>query len=101
VKQDWVNWNISAVCPMIYHGFYKENITWIGQAVKEGVQALNGKFPLYAGLYLPDFKNDAELQQGIENALSHGAAGVSLFGDVSDGALAALKTASSKTSQLK
>ena len=86
---------------MIYHGFYKENITWIGQAVKEGVQALNGKFPLYAGLYLPDFKNDAELQQGIENALSHGAAGVSLFGDVSDGALAALKTASAKTSQVK
>jgi uncharacterized lipoprotein YddW (UPF0748 family) len=101
VKQDWVNWNISGVCPMIYHGFYKENVTWIGQAVKEGVQALNGKFPLYAGLFLPDFKNDAEVQQGIENALRNGAAGVSLFGDVSDGALLALKTASGKTTQAK
>ncbi|MGI4885725.1 MAG: family 10 glycosylhydrolase [Janthinobacterium lividum] len=96
VKQDWVNWNISGVCPMIYHGFYKEPVAWIGQAVKEGVQALNGKFPLYAGLYLPDFKNTTELQQGIENALDNGAAGVSLFGDVTDAALAALKTAAAK-----
>jgi hypothetical protein len=101
VKQDWVNWNISGVCPMIYHGFYKENITWIGQAVREGVRALNGKFPLYAGLYLPDFKSDAEVQQGITNALSNGAAGVSLFGNVSDGALLALKTASAKVSPAK
>jgi uncharacterized lipoprotein YddW (UPF0748 family) len=96
VKQDWVNWNISGVCPMIYHGFYKENVTWIGQAVKEGVTALNGKFPLYAGLFLPDFASPAELQQGIENALRNGAAGVSLFGDVSDAALAALQTAAAK-----
>jgi len=96
VKQDWVNWNISGVCPMIYHGFYKENVAWIGQAVAEGVQALKGKFPLYAGLFLPDFKNNAEVQQGIENALRNGAAGVSLFGDVSDGALLALKTASAQ-----
>jgi hypothetical protein len=96
VKQDWVNWNISAVCPMIYHGFYKENVAWIGQAVAEGVHALKGKFPLYAGLFLPDFQNDAEVQQGIENALRNGAAGVSLFGDVSAGALAALKAASNK-----
>ncbi|AMJ67040.1 family 10 glycosylhydrolase [Hymenobacter sp. PAMC 26628] len=94
VKQDWVNWNISGVCPMIYHGFYKENVAWIGQAVAEGVGALNGKFPLYAGLYLSDFKNDAEVQQGIELALRNGAAGVSLFGNVADGTLAALKSAS-------
>jgi len=98
VKQDWVNWNISGVCPMIYHGFYKENIAWIGQAVAEGVKALNGKFPLYAGLYLPDFKSGNELQQGMENALSNGAAGVSLFGNVTDAALAALKNAAAKTS---
>lgn len=96
VKQDWVNWNISGVCPMIYHGFYKENVGWIGQAVAEGVGALNGKFPLYAGLYLSDFKDDTEVQQGIELALRNGAAGVSLFGNVSDGTLLALKTAAAK-----
>jgi hypothetical protein len=96
VKQDWVNWDVSGVCPMIYHGFYKESVAWIGTAVAAGVKALNGKFPLYAGLYLPDFLTDAEVQQGIENALSNGAAGVSLFGKVSDGHLAALKNASVK-----
>lgn len=98
VKQDWVNWNVSAVCPMIYHGFYKENVAWIGEAVAEGVAALDGKFPLYTGLYLPDFNNDTELQQGMENALSNGAAGVSLFGNVTDPVLTALKNASSKIS---
>ena len=93
VKQDWVNWQVSGVCPMIYHGFYKENVAWIGDAVAEGVKALNGKFPLYAGLYLSDFKNDAEIQQGIVNALHNGAAGVSFFGTVTDGVLLALKNA--------
>ena len=96
VKQDWVNWKVSGVCPMIYHGFYKENVSWIGTAVSEGVKALNGKFPLYAGLYLPDFKNDDELSQGINHALVNGAAGVSLFGDVTDASLAALKKGSIK-----
>jgi hypothetical protein len=95
VKQDWVNWKINGVCPMIYHGFYKENVSWIGTAVAEGVKALQGKFPLYAGLYLPDFKNDEELGQGISNALVNGAEGVSLFGEVTDASLAALKKASS------
>jgi len=93
VKQDWVNWKVTGVCPMIYHGFYKENVAWIGDAVAEGVKALNGKFPLYAGLYLSDFKNDAEIQQGIQNALHNGAAGVSFFGTVTDGVLQALKNA--------
>lgn len=94
VKQDWVNWQVTGVCPMIYHGFYKENVAWISGAVAEGVKALNGKFPLYAGLYISDFGNDTELQQGMENALHNGAAGVSLFGNVTDNVLLALKNAS-------
>ena len=81
VRQDWPNWNLSAVFPMIYNGFYKEPIHWIGTAVEEGVQALNGKFPLYAGLYLPDFNNPAELKDAILLAKKKGAAGVSLFGE--------------------
>ncbi|GAB2686275.1 hypothetical protein GCM10027037_05150 [Mucilaginibacter koreensis] len=84
VRQDWTNWNLTGICPMIYHGFYRENIGWIGDAVAEGVHFLSGRFPLYAGLYLPDFKDAAELQQGVEIALQNGAAGVSLFGSPSD-----------------
>ncbi len=70
---------------MIYHGFYKENVSWIGDAVEEGIHVLAGKFPLYAGLYLSDFKSDDEIRQGIQYALKNGAAGVSLFGDISKG----------------
>jgi hypothetical protein len=83
VRQDWVNWNLDAVMPMIYHGFYRENVSWIGDAVDEGVKALHGRFPLYAGLYLPDFHGNYEdLDQGVKLAVKHGAAGVSIFGDV-------------------
>jgi hypothetical protein len=97
VRQDWVNWKLSGVCPMIYHGFYKENVEWIGDAVAEGVQGLQGRFPLYAGLFLPDFKNQDELQQGIKFALAKGAAGISLFGDVTEEVLRSLEKSSALT----
>ena len=76
---------------MIYHNFYKENISWIGDAVKEGVRGIDGRFPLYAGLHLPDFKDDVELRAGVKCALDNGAGGVSLFGDVTDNVLDVLK----------
>ena len=98
VRQDWVAWNLNGICPMIYHGFYKEDVAWIGNAVEEGVNALKKKFPLYAGLYLPDFKNAAEVQQGMEYALKNGAAGISLFGNVSEEVLVALQQASKSVS---
>ena len=94
VRQDWTNWNLDGVCPMIYHGFYKEQVSWIGDAVEEGIHFLCGRFPLYAGIYLPDFKSDEELEQGIKTALSHGASGISFFGNVSDNVLSILKQAS-------
>src|SRR5882762_3244137 len=82
VRQDWTNFKLDGVCPMIYHGFYKESVSWIGDAVAEGIHVLDGKFPLYAGLYLSDFKNDEEVRSGIQYALKNGASGVSLFGRV-------------------
>jgi len=94
VRQDWTNWKLTGVCPMIYHGFYKEPVEWIGDAVAEGVRFLDGRFPLYAGLYLPDFKSTDEIQLGMQYALKNGAKGISLFGKVDDQVLAALKTAS-------
>ncbi|WP_140938721.1 family 10 glycosylhydrolase [Sphingobacterium lumbrici] len=81
VRQDWTNWKLSGVFPMIYHGFYREPVGWIGTAVNEGVQVLNGKFPLYAGLYLPDFKTTDELKEAIRLSKKNGAAGISLFGE--------------------
>ena len=91
VRQDWTNWDLTAIYPMIYHGFYKEQTPWIGTAVKEGLKGLNGRFPLYAGLYVPDFKDKNDLRDGIRYALDSGAAGVSIFGQVDDEMLALLK----------
>lgn len=92
VRQDWTNWELNAVFPMIYHGFYQEDVKWIGDAVKEGVHFLHEKFPLYAGLFLPDFKNMEELTQGIQYAMNNGAAGVSIFGHPSPEVLKVLKS---------
>jgi hypothetical protein len=91
VRQDWTNWNLDGVCPMIYHGFYKEQVNWIGDAVDEGIRFLCGKFPLYAGLFIPDFKSVEEIDAGIKTALENGASGVSLFGKVDEKILAVLK----------
>ncbi len=91
VRQDWTKWNLDGVCPMIYQGFYKEQVSWIGDAVQEGVHFLNDRFPLYAGLFIPDFKSQEELEEGIRIAMSNGAAGVSLFGKISTDVLNTLK----------
>jgi hypothetical protein len=92
VRQDWTNWNLDAVFPMIYHKFYQEEAAWIGEAVTEGVHFLNDRFPLYAGLYLPDFNNNMEeLEMAIHLAIKNKAAGVSLFGNIDDKVLETLK----------
>jgi len=91
VRQDWTNWNLDGICPMIYHGFYQEKVSWIGDAVEEGIHFLNGRFPLYAGLFLPNFKSMDELEQGIKLAIKNGASGVSLFGRVDDKVLGVMK----------
>ncbi len=101
VRQDWTNWHLDAIFPMIYHGFYKESVPWIGDAVTEGTQALHGKFPLYAGLFLPDFNSNQDLSEGISYALQSGAKGVSLFGDVDEGVLETLQKATSAVSKRK
>jgi uncharacterized lipoprotein YddW (UPF0748 family) len=96
VRQDWTNWKLDGVCPMIYHGFYKEGVSWIGNAVAEGIHFLNGSFPLYAGLYLSDFKSDDEIAEGIRLAYSNGASGISFFGNVTPQILTILKQEASR-----
>ncbi len=78
VRQDWTRWNLDAVLPMIYHSFYNEDVAWVGEATREGVEALAGKFPLYSGLFVPELNPD-ELAQAAELALANGAQGIVLF----------------------
>jgi len=79
VRQDWVNWNLDMVYPMVYHNFYEKDVNWIKDAVKEGVDALKGKMPLFSGLYIPKLTSD-ELAEAIKYAFESGAQGICLFG---------------------
>jgi uncharacterized lipoprotein YddW (UPF0748 family) len=78
VRQAWDEWGLDALFPMAYHGFYQEPVSWIEQAVREGVAALPPATPLYAGLYLPDL-SPTDLAAAVRHALAGGAAGFSVF----------------------
>jgi uncharacterized lipoprotein YddW (UPF0748 family) len=78
VRQAWDEWPLDALYPMTYHAFYKESMSWIGEAVRAGVAALPTSRPIFAGLYLPDL-TPVELGRAVRTALDAGAAGVSVF----------------------
>lgn len=94
VRQAWDEWPLDAFFPMIYHEFYEEELSWIGTATREGVDALPETTPLYSGLYLPSLTPE-ELGEAVRVARGAGAAGVSLFpmGRLSDKHLARLRGA--------
>lgn len=77
VRQDWGNWSLDAYFPMIYNGFYGEGTDWIGRSVRESVSAMNGRAPIYAGLFFPDIKETFE--EALDAAYNNGASGISFF----------------------
>ena len=94
VRQVWEQWPLDAVFPMLYHGFYEEDIPWIGTSARDGVRALRKDEPLYAGLYLPDL-DPPSLRRAIDAARDGGAKGVSFFdmNGMSDAHLAIVRQA--------
>jgi uncharacterized lipoprotein YddW (UPF0748 family) len=78
VRQDWVNWKLDYVMPMIYHKYEMKPVEWIEMATREGVKALSGKIPLYSGLHLYQLTPE---ELGLAAALSvkAGASGLALF----------------------
>jgi hypothetical protein len=93
VRQEWDKWNLDAFYPMNYNDFYLEGPEWVGDVSREGVDALNGKAPLYSGLFIcpnPDKKTEEndpenhgllpeELGTAIRASMENGAAGICLF----------------------
>jgi hypothetical protein len=93
VRQEWDEWNLDAFYPMNYNDFYLEGPEWVGQVTREGVEALNGKAPLYSGLFIcpnPENKSEEndpenhglvpeELGIAICASMENGAAGICLF----------------------
>ncbi|WP_034040539.1 putative glycoside hydrolase [Wocania ichthyoenteri] len=80
VRQRWDKWDIDEVYPMIYHGFYNEEVDWIGYATKQGVTDVESEnIAINTGVYMPDFKSVEELKQAIMHAKDNGAKGVTFF----------------------
>lgn len=100
VRQEWSKWNVDAFFPMNYNDFYLENATWVGKVTKEEVQSVNGKAPVYSGLFIcHDWRNKdkvidpensgllpSEIEEAVMSSMKAGAAGISLFtpGEMTD-----------------
>ena len=81
---------------MLYQGFYKADIDWIGEEVKKAKQRLkkaNNIKPVYSGLFLPHLKKLEDIKKAIAVSKTNGAAGVSFFsyGNFTDDSINILK----------
>lgn len=82
VRQQWHHWDLDAFLPMLYNGFYLQPISWVGDQTQAALQRLSSAQntkPVFSGLYLPDLPDSSSLQEAIQSATSHGAAGFSIF----------------------
>jgi hypothetical protein len=78
---------------MHYNDFYLEGPEWVGKMTREGVEALEGKAPLFSGLFIcpnPEKKSEEkdpenhgllpeEIGTAILSSMENGAAGICLF----------------------
>lgn len=93
VRQEWNKWNVDAFFPMNYNDFYMEGPAWVGKMVREEVASVQGKVPVYSGLFIcHDWKNKdkvvdpensgllpSELNEAVVGSMESGAAGICLF----------------------
>jgi len=76
VRQQWFEWKLDAVFPMLYNKFYLAEPEWIKQLTKAGIKSLRYNTEYYSGLLVDSPDN---LREYVENAYQGGARGVSLF----------------------
>ena len=79
VRQEWNKWSLDAYYPMNYNSFYREKPEWVEASCTAGVEALNGRAPLYSGLYMPAFDNPEDFRTAIQGSKRGGAAGICIF----------------------
>lgn len=80
VRQNWPDWNLDAVFPMIYNHFYHKPVRWIGEAVAECRAEIPATTDLFCGLYVPEM-TPIEASQAYEYAMKNGASGITIFPD--------------------
>ena len=76
VRQEWRNWELDAVFPMLYNKYYLTDAEWIKQSVKEGIKSLKHDTKLYSGLFIDE---PAKLKEYALKSFDGGAAGISIF----------------------
>lgn len=80
VRQNWPDWNLDAVFPMVYNHFYHKPVRWIGEAVAECRNELPATTDLFCGLYVPDM-TPVEVSQAYGYAMKNDASGITIFPD--------------------
>ena len=78
VYQDWSRFNLDFAFPMVYHSFYGEKRAWISHCTQEAMGTIEGRFPIYPGLHLPDF-TPVDLEEQLMWLLQLNPNGASLF----------------------
>ena len=76
VRQDWGNWNLDIVFPMVYHGFYTGDVSFISDCMIEDARDKNSMTTLYCGMTA---SNSPLMFECMDAALNNGAEGVSIF----------------------
>lgn len=93
VRQQWQNWDVDCYFPMNYNDFYLKGADWVGTVTKEEVETVEGKKPIYSGLFIcHDWQNKSgeidpensglvpsEIAAAVKAAKDAGAAGICLF----------------------
>lgn len=77
VRQDWKNWNLDIVFPMVYHNFYTCDPSFISDCTLENERDLrDGNIQLYCGMMAFD---TTALFECMDSAFANGAKGIALF----------------------
>lgn len=78
VRQQWHRFDLDAFLPMLYHGFYNQDIDWIAQQTAASISRFNKPKPIYSGLFLPHLDSHS-ISTAVDAAYRGGARGFSLF----------------------
>ena len=77
VRQDWSKWKLDVVFPMIYHSFYTEDPSFVGDCTLENARDKNENTTLFTGLMLNEGGKD--ICDCMDEAFNNGAQGIAIF----------------------
>lgn len=78
VRQEWHKWDLDAFFPMLYQGFYNQDIPWIGEEVEKARRRLDNDKSIFAGIFVSDCRG-SKLEEAIQVVQSSSAKGIAFF----------------------